>query len=129
MRRRPLRDQARAICLDLCRPTRDGSDGAGEFGDLSGVVECVTVSGERGDPAGIGAGGQLALGVDDGVQFHRDAGVEVRPLAVRAEHLDVQPQMTVDVRVERARAAMLQLDDLDAGELLANEPPRARAGR
>ena len=28
----------------------------------------------------------------------------------------------MDVRVERARATMLQLDDLDAAQLLADEP-------
>ena len=77
MYRRPLRDQSRAVGLDLRRPTRDGADGAGEFGDLASVVERVAVPGERGDPGGIGAGGELALGVDDGVQLHPDARVDV----------------------------------------------------
>ena len=95
---------------------------AGELGDLALAVECVSVSGEGGDPCGVGAGGEFTFGVDDGVQPHRDTGVEVRPFAIRTEHLDVQPQVAVDVRVEGAGAAVLQLDDLDARDLLADEP-------
>lgn len=56
---------------------------------------------------------------------HSDARVAVRPLAVRAEHIDVQPNVTLDVRFERARATMLQLDDLDARGLLAEESTMA----
>ena len=77
---------------------------------------------KSGDPPGICAGGELALGVDDRVQFHRDTRVDVRPLAVRAEHLDVQPEVAVHVRVERPGSAVLQFDDLDAPDLLADEP-------
>lgn len=83
---------------------------------------------ERGNPRGVGAGGELALRVDDGVQLHRDSRVKVGPPAIDTEHLDVQPEVPVDVRIECAGAKVLQLDDLDAGEVFPDEPvvPTAR---
>ncbi|MDR7185485.1 hypothetical protein J2X85_002519 [Microbacterium trichothecenolyticum] len=75
---------------------------------------------ERPHPSRVGACGQFAFRVDDGVELHCDAGVDVRPLAVLAEHLDVQPEMPVDVRVERAGATVLQLDDFDAADRLTD---------
>lgn len=132
MRHRPLRDQARSVPLDLARPARERTHGSGEFGDLAGVIQSVPVARKCGDPRGVCARGELAFGVDDGMQLHRDARVEVRPLAVRTEHLDVQPEVAVDVRVERSGSAVLQLDDLDARDLLTNEPitpaPRVEFG-
>lgn len=120
MGRRPLRDETRAVGLDLRRPTRERADSAGEFGDLPRAVECVPVACERGDPCRVGAGGEFTLGVHDGVQLHGDTRIDVRPLAIRTEHLDVQPQVPMDVRVERTRPSMLQLDNFDALDLLAD---------
>jgi hypothetical protein len=77
VRRRPLRDQARSVSLALARPARERTHGAGEFGDLAPVVESLPVACERGDPPRIRAGGELTLGVDDGMQLHCDARVEV----------------------------------------------------
>lgn len=73
----------------------------------------------------VGAGGKLALGVDQGVQLHRDARVDVRPRAVLALHLDAQPEMTVDVRVERPRATVLQFDGLEPADVLTDLPAGA----
>jgi hypothetical protein len=66
------------------------------------------------------------------VQLHRDARVEVRPLSVSAENLDVQPEVAVDMRVERPGSAVLELDDLDPRYVLPDEPampaPRVELG-
>lgn len=75
----------------------------------------VPVPCERVDPGRVGAGSEFAFCVDDRVQLHRDPGVEVRPLAICAEDLNVQPEVPMGVRVEGAGSAVPQLDDLDPG--------------
>jgi hypothetical protein len=76
---------------------------------------------ERRDPPRVGACGEVAFGVDQRVQLHRDSGVDVGPFAVGAEHLHVQPEVAVGVRVERTRATVVELDDLDAGDVFPDE--------
>ena len=114
----PRRDEAGTVELDLVRAARQRTNDVRELRDLAIVVERVPVGGECRDPPRVGARGELALGVDHGVELHRHARVEARPLAVDALHLHVQPQVPVDVRVERARPAVLQLDDLEPARCL-----------
>jgi hypothetical protein len=47
--------------------------------------------------------------------------VDVGPLAVGAEDLQVQPEVAVGVRVERAGATVVEFDDLDAGYVFQDE--------
>ena len=118
----PLLEQCRAMRLDLVRPARERTNRSGEVLDLARGVERVAVTGEGGDPMRVRSRRQLTFSVDHGVELHRDARVDCRPLAVAPEHLRTEPQVPVDVRVERSRPTVLQLDDLDAGELFSDEP-------
>ena len=97
----PLRDQTRPVRLDLVRPTRQRTNRACELCDLAVIPDGEPVAGERCDPCRVGAGGELALRVHDRVELHRHPGVDVRPPTVPPEHIHVQPQVTVDVRIER----------------------------
>ena len=112
----PSSQENRPVGLDLSRPTRERPHGVREFRDLAVSFDREPVSCERVDPLRVCPRREVPLGVDNRLHLHRDSGVEVRPLAVFAENLDVQPQVAVDVRIERARATVLQFDDLDAVE-------------
>ena len=73
----PLRDQSRPVRLDLVRPPRQWTDRAGELRNLAVVADREPVAGERCDPGGVGAGGELAFRVHDRVELHGDPGVDV----------------------------------------------------
>lgn len=120
----PSSKEHRPVGLDLRRPPRERSHRVLDLGDLTVGIERQAVAGQRAEPEGIGAGGELSSGVDDRVHLHRHARVDVRPLAVLAEDFDVEPQVPMDVRVARPRPVVPQLDDLDAVERF----PDAAAG-
>ena len=126
--RRPFSDQACTVGFDLRGPTRQRAHGSGQLSDLAVDPDRVAVAGQRCDPLRIGARSKLTFGIHNGVQLHRDSGVDVRPPAVGAEHLHVEPQMTMDVRVKRARTAVLQLDNLEPGAVFADEPVVSTSG-
>lgn len=123
----PGGEEHRTGRLDLRRTTGERADGVRELRDLAAGVEGQPVPSESIEPLRIGARREFPLGVDDRLHLHRHSGVDVRPLAVLAEHLDVEPQMAVDVRIESARPAMLELDHLDPAEQLANAAACASA--
>lgn len=123
----PGGEEHRTVRLDLRRTTGERADGVRELRDLAALVEGEAVPSQSVEPLRIRARSELPLGVDDRLHLHRHPGVDVRPLTVLAEHLDVEPQVTVDVRIKSARPAVLELDHFDATERLANAPASASA--
>jgi len=69
----PLLDQPQTVGLDPVRPARQRMHNVGELRDLPLLVERVAMSRESGDPLRVCARGQLALGIDDGVELHGHA--------------------------------------------------------
>ncbi len=96
----PLGQACGAVRFDLVRPARQWPDKVLQFGDLAVLGQGVALGRESGHPLGVGAGGQVAFAVDDVLELHGHAGVDVRPAAIGTLDLDVQPEVAVLVGVE-----------------------------
>ena len=123
----PLGETRGTVRLDLVGAARQRPHDVLKLLDLTVSRQRVPVPGKCGDPHRVGAHRDLALGVDQGVQLHRDPRVHVRPAPVLAAHSSVQPQVPVNVRIQRARSPMLKLDDLELCDLFTDRPRRTSA--
>jgi hypothetical protein len=99
-----------------------------QLGDLAVLVESEPFRGESVNPGGVGAGGEVAFGVDHVLETQRDPGIDVGPLAVYALDFDVQPEVAVLVRVQGPGAFVAEFDDFDPGEVFADSAAFAAAG-